>query len=110
MSITTSSVVANDRGMTWQYTGDGATTASTATFNQKLDSGIAINTATIVTAPTSFFARTEAAGLIFPFGTQPTVASSAINATTGVVTVTANAAVANGTVAYVAVTFNHEAN
>ncbi len=110
MSITTSNVVANDRGMTWQFTGDGSTTATTATFSQKLDSGLTVSTATLITAPTSFASSTAAAGLIFPAGTSATVASKSINTTTGVVTVTANSAVGNGTVAYVAVTFNHEAN
>ena len=110
MAITTSNVVQNARAITWQYTGDGATTASTATFTGKLDSGLAISQAFLTTAPTNFATHSGKGGLVHPQGTAATVASSSINTTTGVVTVTASVVVVNATVAYVCVVLNHEAN
>jgi hypothetical protein len=111
MAISTSNVTFNDRAIAWQYTGDGATTAATATFAQKLDPSIALDHVLLITAPTAFDYPSFAGGLLYPSaGTRATVASSSINATTGVVTITASAAVANGTVAYCVAVLNHEAN
>ena len=105
MAVTYSNIINNHRGVYFEVTGDGLTTALTVTHG----SGVHANptaTATVLTAPSSFQNGTSGkGGFVYPTsGTA--VAVSSVSVTASKVTVNTSAAVGNGTKAYVAVVFN----
>jgi len=103
MAITVSNVQQNHRSLYWEYTGDGATTASSATFPLHLH-GKQTAVATVTTGPTTFESG-HRGGLNYPTnGTNVPVASCTISGNT--ITVTTSAAVGNGTKAYVVAVLN----
>jgi hypothetical protein len=108
MAVTIANQVRNHRGIYAEVTGDGATTALVFTHNSAVHANTTAS-AFVVTAPTvsTIFRRSSRGGFHFPAdGTAATVSSVVVTATT--VTVNTSAAVANGTLAYVAVVFDQE--
>lgn len=105
MAVTIGNIIRNHRGLYFEVTGDGSTTALTVNHLN----GVHANTtavATVYTAPTSFHnGQSGKGGFVFPNGgTTVTVSSVSVASTT--LTVNTSAAVGNGTKAYVAVVFD----
>ena len=104
MAITYANIINNHRGVYFEATGDGATTALTVNHG-KCTHANTTATATVVTAPTSFHnGKYGSGGFVAPFGTNATVSS--VSVTSSAVTVNTSAAVGNGTKAYVTVVFD----
>lgn len=105
MAVAYSNIINNHRGVYFEVTGDGVTTALTVAHG----SGVHANhtaTATVLTAASSFQNGSSGkGGFVYPAaGTKVTVSSVSVTATS--VTVNTSAAVGNGTKAYVAVVFD----
>ena len=104
MAVSYANAIRNHRGLYFEVTGDGTTTA----LVQNHLNGVHANTtasAQVVTTPTGFHnGKSSSGGFVFPFGTPVTVSSVSVTSTT--VTVNTSAAVGNGTKAYVVVVFD----
>lgn len=107
MAIAGNSEVWNHRGVTFQATGDGATTQFTIA-NHRFNRSNFTCSAFGVINPTSFDRPSGKGGLQHPAGTA--VAISSCSVANGVCTVNTSAAVANGTVAYFTVVLDQDAN
>lgn len=105
MSVSYSNQIESHRGIYFECTGDGSTTALTVSHGRSIFKG-ATATATVITAPTGSRERKSGCGgFVFPAGgTAVTVSSVTVSATS--VTVNTQAAVGNGTKAFVAVVFD----
>ena len=105
MAVTYGNIIRNHRGLYFEVTGDGATTALVQNHLNGVHAGTTA-TATVLTAPTGFHPGTSGkGGFIFPTGGTPVTVSS-VSVTSTSVTVNTSAAVGNGTKAYVAVVFD----
>jgi hypothetical protein len=105
MAVTYSNIIRNHRGLYFEVTGDGATTALVVNHNNSVHANTTCS-ATVLTAPTGFHPGTSGkGGFIFPTGgTAVTVSSCTCSSTA--CTVNTSAAVGNGTKAYVSVVFD----
>lgn len=106
MAVTYSNIIQSHRGVYFEATGDGATTALTVSHGRSIFNGTTA-VATVTTAPTTSITERKSGcgGFIYPHnGTTATVSSVSVSATS--VTVNTQAAVSNGVKAYVAVVFN----
>lgn len=104
MSVTIANVIHNHRGLYFEATGDGSTTALTVNHMNGVHSNTTA-TATVVTAPTAFHnGKSGNGGFVFPVGTSAPVTSVSVTSTA--VTVNTTSAIGNGTKAYVAVVFD----
>lgn len=105
MAVTYANIVRNSRGLYFEVTGDGATTALVVNHLN----GVHANTtasATVLTAPTSFHnGQSGKGGFVYPNGGTAVTVSS-VSVTSTAVTVNTSAAVGNGTKAYVSVVFD----
>src|SRR5579859_730155 len=105
MSVAIANVIRNHRGLYFEATGDGSTTALTVNHLN----GVHANTtakATVLTAPSSFHnGQSGCGGFVFPNGGTAVTVSS-VSVTSTAVTVNTSAAIGNGTKAYVAVVFD----
>ena len=108
MAVAYANQVENHRGVYFEATGDGSTTALTVTHAR----GVHANTtasATVTTAGAGFERKSGKGGFVYPTsGTNVTVSSVTVSATS--VTVNTSAAVGNGTKAYVSVVFDQESS
>ena len=102
MAITVSNVQENHRSLYWEYTGDGATKASSATLPLHLHPG-STGVATVTTAATAFEPGHKG-GLNYPTNGTNWPATVSISGNT--VTVTTNTAVTNAVKAFVVVVFD----
>lgn len=109
MAVSYTNIISAHRGVYFEATGDGATTALTVNHNRGVHANTTA-TATVVTAPTGQFARHSSnGGFVYPQGGTPVTVSS-VSVTATAVTVNTSAAVGNGTKAYVSVVFDkHDA-
>lgn len=104
MSVAIANVIRNHRGLYFEATGDGTTTALTVNHLNGVHTSTTA-TASVITAPTSFHnGKSGSGGFVFPFGTAQTVSSVSVTSTA--VTVNTSAAIGNGTKAYVVVVFD----
>lgn len=105
MAVTIANQVENHRGIYFEATGDGSTTALVISHNRSLHNSPTAS-AFVVTGPTGQpDRRSERGGHNFPAnGTAVTVSSVVVTATQ--ITVNTSAAIGNGTKAYVAVVFD----
>lgn len=104
MSVTVANVVRNHRGLYFEATGDGSTTAITVPHLNGVHNATTAK-ATVLTAPTKKQpGQSGTGGFLFPDGGTPVAATVTVTSTS--VTVTTGSAVGNGTVAYVAVVFD----
>lgn len=105
MAVTIANVIRNHRGLYFEATGDGATTALVVNHMNGVHANTTA-TATVLTAPTGFHPGTSGkGGFIYPTGGTPVTVSS-VSVTSTAVTVNTSAAVGNGTKAYVSVVFD----
>lgn len=107
MAVTIANVKRNHRGVYFEATGDGSTTALTVNHMNGVHSGTTATAAncSVITAPTSFHnGKSGSGGFVFPFGTP--VAISSVSVTSTAVTVNTGSAIGNGTVAYCVVVFD----
>jgi len=105
MSVAIANVIRNHRGLYFEATGDGSTTALTVNHMNGVFAGTTAK-ATAVTGPTTFHnGKSGTGGFVYPTdGTPVTISSVSVTSTS--VTVNTSAAVGNGTKAYVAVVFD----
>lgn len=104
MAVSYSNQIENHRGIYFECTGDGVTTALTVNHGRSIHAGTTA-TATVTTAGTGFERKSGKGGFVYPTGgTNVTVSSVTVGATS--VTVNTGAAVGNGTKAYVSVVFD----
>lgn len=112
MAVSISNQVENHRGIYFEVTGDGVTTALTVNHSRSVHAGTTAK-ATVTTAPTGSFERKSGSGgFVYPAG-GTAVAVSSVSVTSpnkgdssGSLTVNTSVAVGNGTKAYVAVVFD----
>jgi|SRR5579872_6492486 len=104
MSITVTNVQHNHRGCYAEFTGDGSTTAIPVPLTAQYGGQTITGSASVVTGPTSFTHKSGKGGFLFPEGTPVTVSSATVAG--GTLTVNTNAAVGNGTKAYVSFVFD----
>ena len=104
MAVTIANIKRNHRGLYFEVTGDGSTTALTVTHGAGVHASTTA-TATVLTAASGLLPGASGkGGFVFPTaGTPITVSSVTVSATS--VTVNTSSAIANGTVADVAVVF-----
>ena len=108
MAVAIANIISNRRGLYFESTGDGSTTALTVAHGNGVHAN-ATAQAFVVTAPTlsTSFRRSGRGGFQFPSdGTNVTVSSVSVSSTS--VTVNTSAAIGNGTKAYVAVVFDQD--
>lgn len=108
MAVAFANQVNNHRGVYFEATGDGATTALTVNHGSGVHAGTTA-TAFVVTGPTvsTIFRRSNRGGFHYPAdGTAVTVSSVTVSSTQ--VTVNTSAAVGNGTKAYCVVLFDQD--
>jgi hypothetical protein len=103
MAVVISNVQHNHRGLYFEATGDGATTALTVNHAGRPHTNTTA-TARVITSPTSYSHRSGNGGFLFPEGASAAVSSVVITAASA--TVNTSAAIGNGTKAYVAVVFD----
>lgn len=105
MAVTYSNIINNHRGVYFEVTGDGATTALTVTHGSGVHTGHTAS-ATVLTGGSSFQnGASGKGGFVYPAAGTPVAVSSVTVAPT-TVTVNTGAAIGNGTKAYVVVVFN----
>lgn len=108
MAVTYANQKESHRGIYFEATGDGSTTALTVNHSRSIHKS-ATATATVVTGPSAAIKdrKSGCGGFIYPTdGTAVTVSSVSVTATA--VTVNTQSAVGNGTKAYVAVVFDQD--
>lgn len=104
MAVVIANQIENHRGIYWEVTGDGATTAFTVNHTRMQRPNHTMKVFG-VTAPTKFSRRSERGGFVAPEdGTAVAVTSSVLTAAALVVTTTA--AIANATKAYFVALFD----
>lgn len=104
MSVTIGNIMQNHRGVYFEATGDGVTTALPVVLTSHYPGRNANGVAFVVTAPTSYTHKTGRGGFLFPEGSAQAVSSASISGST--LTVNTTAAIGNGVKAYVAFVFN----
>jgi hypothetical protein len=109
MAVSYANQIENHRGLYFECTGDGATTALTVNHGRSVFANETAS-ATVVTAPSGTFERHSGkGGFTFPQSGTP-VAVSSVSVTKSSVTVNTGAAVGNGTKAYVVVVFDQSSS
>lgn len=104
MAVSIANVIRNHRGLYFEATGDGVTTALVVNHNNGVHANQTAQ-ATVLTAGTNFATHSGKGGFVVPQTGTPVTVSS-VSVTTTQVTVNTSAAVGNGTKAYVAVVFD----
>lgn len=108
MAVTIANQIENHRGVYFEATGDGATTALVVSHNRNKRPNHSVTATGNLLAGTSVERRSGSGGLQMPNGTAVAISSVSINNTTGAITVNTTAAIANGTKAAFAVVFDQQ--
>src|SRR5437899_615697 len=108
MAVTIANQIENHRGLSWEVTGDGATTSWTVTHGRFAKPNHSLQVFG-VTSPTSFSRRSGRGGLFTAEdGTAVAVTSTSLSSKT--LTVNTTAAIGNGTKAYFVAVFDQPAD